>query len=273
MPAIQPARLKIQISQLADKFSTPYEFVGALKGLLEFYADRTRKPGMDSKKFALIQIYNPPKQVSRQIEVSLRPMVVAEPEQALTLVDILWDQPWLECRAMALTILGWIPPEPPERVIGRLKSWSAEIGYDRVLEESLARGLEGLWKGNPDLFFNLLESWLKASDPATRRLGLRVLPLIVTDPSFKYLPNIFSLLRPFLQRIELAPDTDILLAIRALAKRSPQETAYFLRRNLALTENVGMFPLIRRSLDAFPPAVRRDLQAFLHQRREDYGEH
>ena len=74
---------------------------------------------------------------------------------------------------------------------------------------------------------------------------------------------------PFIQRSGLVPDPDVLAVVRALAAHSPQETAYFLHKNLAVAENEGVFALIRRSLDAFSPPVRNDLQALLYQRRED----
>jgi hypothetical protein len=272
MPAIHLARLKLQISHLVEKYDSPPEFVITLKDLFDFYADRTLKPGRGGSQMSLILSHNVPKQVTRQIETALHPKVTREPDQALVLADLIWQEKWLECRELALCFLGWIPIDPPERIIDRLIIWSKERVEDRVLDTSFAKGMVGLQQGAPDLFFGLLESWLVASSPALRKLGLRVIPPLVLGPYCKNLPRIFHLLTPFVQGVSLAPNLEILAAIQALAHQSPQETAFFLRSNLTLSQNPGVYALIRQCLDAFPSPVKDDLRAFLHQRREEYGE-
>jgi hypothetical protein len=272
MPAIHLARLKLQISQLVEKYDAPKEFVVALKDFFDFYADRTIKPGRGGSHSSLILSYNVPKQVTRQIETALHPKVTAEPDNALALADLIWQEKWLECRVLALRFLGWVPINPPERIIDRLLIWARERVEDRVLDASFAKGMVGLQQGAPDLFFGLLESWLIDSNPASRKLGLRVIPPLVSDSSCKNLPRIFHFLTPFVQQVSLAPNPDVLAAIQALAQQSPQETAFFLRSNLTLSQNPGVYALIRQCLDAFSSPVKDDLRAFLHQRREEYGE-
>lgn len=271
MPAIQPVRLKIQISQLVEKYASPNDFVAALKDLFDFYSDRTRKSGMGKPMYSLTRSYNVPIQVTRQIERALQPVATAEAENALQLADILWGDNWLECRQLALTILGWIPAIPAENLVARVKNWGEESRTDRLMSASLAKALLSLGKNSPEIIFELLDYWLNSSDTGTRKLGLRIIPSLVSDPTFRYLPRIFNLLTPFVQRVSLVPDADLVEAIRMLAQRSPKETSYYLRRNLTLSENPGVYALIRQSLDAFPPAVKRDLQAFLHQQREEFG--
>jgi len=272
MPAIQPARLKIQISNLASRFSAPGEFVIALKDLLDFYSDRTRKPGRGAQTISLLQAYNVPRQVIRQIEGVIRPLIEANSDQALELADILWQDHWLECRVLALTILGWTSSHPPESVIDRIQAWSKQCGDDRTLQASLAKGLSSLWKSHPDSFFSLLGTWVTATDPKSRKLGLRIIPTLVNDHTFPYLPNLFNFLALHIQRLSQVSDPDLLAAVCSLAERSPQETAYFLRRNLAVSGNIHVVTLIRQSLTAFPSPVKEDLLEFLHQRRAERTE-
>jgi hypothetical protein len=271
MPAIQPARLKIQVSHLVEKVSTPKEFISVLKDLLDFYSDRTRKPGRGSPQVSPIRSYNVPKQVSRRIEGELYPILVTQPERVLALADILWRENWLELRVFALIILGWVPADHPERIISRLKIWGKECGENHILNASLSRGLVSLWKETPGLFFDLLEFWLKSHDSASQKVGLRIIPPLVGDAEFMNLPRIFRSLTPFVQQIDIIPDIDVLKSIRALAHRSPQETAFFLQRNLAISENENIYSVIRQSLDAFPAPVREGLRTFLHKRREEHG--
>ena len=138
MPAIQPARLKIQIAQLVEQFEMPAEFVKRLNDLLFFYADRTRIPGRGGRKYSLTPSYNVPKQVFRYLEKNLRPVVSAQNEQALNLSDVLWQDNWLESRVLALMILGWVPPLPPGRIISRLEPWVKACKDDEPLLGALA---------------------------------------------------------------------------------------------------------------------------------------
>jgi len=273
MPAIQLARLKIQISHLIEKFPKPRDFVVSLKDLYEFYSDRTRKSGRGGPISSLTPSFNVPIQVSRQLERTLQPIAFSQPEQALAIANELWRENWLECRILAFSILGWIPPDPPRMIIDQIDNWRNECSQDRVLSASLSKAVRLLWKERSEIFFDLLESWLKSSEPDLRRLGLRIIPSLVGEPEFIYLPRILNLLTPFVQQVFHVPDSDLVEIIRALAQKSPQETAYYMRRNLTLSDNPGIYALIRQSLDSFPTEVRRDLQSFLHHQRNGFGDH
>jgi hypothetical protein len=266
MPAIQPARLKIRVSQLIERVNTPIEFISMFEDLLEFYSDRTQKPHRGSPRVSLIPTYNVPSQVTKLIEGMLQSDLETHPERAIALADSLWCEKWLEAKILALVILGWISPEPPERIIDRLKIWGQECGEDQVLNESISRGLVSLMKETTYEFFDLLEFWLNSQDPATQKIGLRIIPPLVDNPEFNNLPRIFRSITPFIQQTDKVPDIVVIKLIRALAHRSPQETAFFLQRNLASTENENIYCLIRQSLSAFSSPVREDMQNFLHGR-------
>ena len=268
MPAIQPARLKIQVAQLVEHFEDPAVFIKRLNDLLFFYADRTRIPGRGGRKYSLTPSYNVSKQVFRQIEKALRPLVIGQTQPALDLADTLWLEKWLESRLLALMILGWVSPKPVEPLIARLEIWVKACKDDEALLKALAEVLADLWQHAPSAS-TLLESWLKSSHPDVRKSGLRLIPYLVHLPTFPYLPEIYNFLNPFVQRSGLVPNPDLLAAVQALARHAPQETAYFLHKHLAVAENEGVLALIRRSLEAFSPAIRSDLQALLYQRRED----
>lgn len=273
MPAIQLARLKIQISHLVEKFTVPTDFVASLKEIFELYSDRTRKTGRGRPISSLTLSFNVPIQVTRLIERDLHPVASAQPEQALLVADALWDENWIECRLLAFSITGWIPTDPSERIITRIQKWGREIVNDRLLSASLSKAMVRLGVENPSIIFDLFGSWLKSADPDMRKLGLQVLPSLINDIDLAYLPQLFNLLTPYIQGVNLVPDAVLVDTIRMLAQKSPQETAYYLRRNLALTENPGIYALIRNSLDAFHPDVKKDLLTFLHQQREEFGGH
>jgi len=245
MPAIRPAQLKIRVINLVENFDSPKAFISGLKNLLDYYSD--------------------------QIESILKTKLILDTELALVIADSLWDENWLECRVLGLAILGWIPPHPPKIITKRLEAWSKESGGDRILDASFSTGLSRLWLDSSEQAFNLLESWLTSTDKAKRKLGLRVIPPLVSDPTFVNTPRIFRLFAPYIQQVSLAPDSDVLAVVRVLAIQNPQETAYFLRRNLASSENPGIYALIRQSLDAFSEPTRQELVTFLHESRDTFG--
>lgn len=271
MPAIQPARLKIRISQLIEDVNSPELFITQLNDLLFFYADRTRKPGREGKKYSLTRSYNVPKQVFREVEARLHPILSTQTDSALSLADALWDDGWLETRILAMMILSWVSPGSPREILSRVETWAGACKGDQELLHGLAVVLTVHWKDSPTSIYNLIESWVKSHDPPLRKLGLRVILPLVQIPSFQYLPGIYTILTPLVQRSGLVPDPDLLAAVRGLARISPQETSYFLQKNLAIIENTGVFTLIRLSLESFPPTVKAELQLLIHKRRDEFG--
>ncbi len=265
MPAILPARLKVKVDQLVKKVSKPEEFIIALKDMFDYYSDRVRKPGRFPSKTSLMRSYQVPKQVTRQIETRLINTLPEEPEIALALADCLWQEDWLECRILALQILGWVPPNPPQRILDRLVLWGGQREEDHVLDGVFAVGLAGLWKETPDIFFDLIETWLKSSEIKDQKLGLRVIPFLVRDKDFQNLPKIIRLLTPFVEQVGVIPNPDLLISIRELAKRSPKETSYFLQRTKAISGNQLINGLIRQIIDVFPSTIRNELRAYLYK--------
>ena len=83
MPAIQLARLKIQSVRLAENFADPHTFARELRGLLDFYAERTHRPGQVGEPPPILPAYNVPPQVMRQVERELSPIAIQDPHQQL----------------------------------------------------------------------------------------------------------------------------------------------------------------------------------------------
>ncbi|MGE5124163.1 MAG: hypothetical protein ACM3H7_06560, partial [Acidobacteriaceae bacterium] len=93
MPAIQPARLKQQIANLADKFNHPNQFIAQLHALLDQYSDHTHRPGQSGIPSPLISSYNTPPPVMRQIWQALLPLARNDAKSALAICDALWAEP------------------------------------------------------------------------------------------------------------------------------------------------------------------------------------
>jgi hypothetical protein len=265
MPAIQLARLKIQVTELLAFFDDPPNFVRELHSLFEFYADRTRHPGRAGKPKPLIQAYNIPKQVMRRIVSDLTPLVLDDPERALALADQLWIDAWYECRMLAIYILGILPPEHAENIVERLQDWGKTCREDALVDALLDVGGARLRTESPDAFVELVESWLSETDVSSRKVGLRAFPALILNPDFENLPLVFRLISPFLREVTSALETDLLRVVRALAERSPNETAIYLQQILTGPYKPGLTIIVRRSLDVFPQDLQDSLRAILRE--------
>ena len=268
MPAIQLARLKIQSAELVTRFNDPAAFVRGLHDLLDFYADRTRKPGQSGEPPPLIKSYNVPRPVLRQIKTDLSPSVVMDRESALVLCDALWAEPYLEFRVLAVNILGLVPPDPPDDDLERINVWAVPGIEDRLLNALVKEGLIEVSKSTPERYLSQLEEWLAAEDDLSLRVGLKAISMMLADRDFENLPKIFRLLAPLVRTSPSQLRPDLLDVIQSLAKRSPNETAFFLRQNLSvMVDNDDTAWLIRNSARYFPEEVQNSLKTALREGR------
>lgn len=273
MPAIQLARLKIQVTELLTYFTAPDDFLREMHAMLDFYADRTRRSGQSGKPKPLIQAYGVPRQVMRRIESDLTPLVIADPESALLLADQLWLDAWYESRLLAIAVLGLLPPDPVDVIVDRLQTWGKGCRDDALLETLLDKGAAPIRTEFSDEYFGLVENWLSSRDLSSRKVGLRAMPALIQNPEFENLPALYRLLAPLVRESASALEMDLIHVVRALGERSPQETTFFLQQNLKAPHKSGLGVITRRSLDVFPPELEESLREILRERmRASNGE-
>jgi hypothetical protein len=256
MPAIQHSRLRIQAAQLADLISTPEVFVRSLQTILDFYSNRTHRPGQSGDPPTLLPAYNVPPPVLRQILLELGPSLSGDQDNGLALCDILWEQEWYECRLLAARIFGLLPIEPLEPIQHRLIAWGRE-SEERLLNALLTDGLSRWRKEDPLGFLSLLEKWLKSPSFHDQVLGLRALLPLINDRSFVNLPVLFRLLNPFVRVASPTIRPNLILVLESLAKRSPKECAYFLRENMVSQDTAW---ITRQIIGIFPAEIQKGLR-------------
>ena len=124
MPAIHPARLKQQAILVAQHFSEPAALVRSLHHLLDFYADRASRPSQHGQPAPLLASYHVRPPVLRQVVMELSPIAQADPDGGLAVCQAMWQQPYLEFRLMACTLLGELPCDEPRRILEQVKAWA-----------------------------------------------------------------------------------------------------------------------------------------------------
>lgn len=261
MPAIQPARLKQQVANLVLNYDQPAVFVRGLHQLLDDYSDHTQRPGQAGLPSTLLESYNAPPQVIRQVWRELSRLIKHHPNPMIHLCDALWVEPNYDLQLLATRILGELPTKPPEPVLERLQSW-VQAGIDhRLLDGLLEYGVKRFQREAPEKLLELVSAWLVSSDLTARQAGLHALLPMIDEAGDPTLPTIFRLVTPYLRIAPPRLRPDILPVVRALACCSPSETAYLLRQNLSVPDNPDTAWVIRQVLDEFPEETRSSLRA------------
>lgn len=260
MPAISPAKLKLQTTRLAEQYTQPGIFVRELHKLLSSYADNTQRPSQSGAPSALIESYNVHTPVMRQIQLSLKAIPANDPHGALELCDALWSEPFLEHRLLACTMLGLVPISQSETIVTRLEYWTQTVPEHRLLMALIDQGMARLRQESPDMVLELVDSWLKSPDLRFQQFGLRALLPLVTQPGFQNLPAVFHLLTPFLRRSPTSIRPDMVELLSALTQRFPSETAYTLKTTLGAADNPDTAWIIRQVLPEFAKPIQDGLK-------------
>ncbi len=263
MPAVLLPRLKKQINDLTWKFTRPVEFQAALRELFSYYASRVYKPGKATPSSRLVDSYRVPPLVMKQLELEITPFIMENPEAALAIAEVLWAEEILEPRQLAAIIIGTVPAALSERVIQYLRAW-CRIDVEGVsLLSLLERGAQRLRREKPEAWLQTVENWLNSSEALQQAMGVRALLTFVNDREFINLPAIFSLTGRPLQSGASAVQAEMYDLITALSKRSPAETAHFLRQVLSSGANPATIRVIRKVLPNLPVAVQGPLRSAL----------
>lgn len=277
MPAIHLPRLRKQIHELSSQIADPKIFLSRLKDLFDYYGDRTLRPSQLAAKPTAIPSSNVPNPVLRHTLQGLIPHASSTPHLVLDLCRELWKSGWLEQRLLASQLLGKLPVGDPEEITSLVESWCLDNHEEALLESISTHSLTRLQTESPDVLIAKAREWLQAPDHKKKqkppipvsalinlqKLGLRALIPLISDPDFENLPKVYSALREIMADPPKTVRPDLLDIIKALASRSPAETAYFLRDLVSNSPSDTLTWLIRRGLNAFPEDTETSLRELI----------
>ena len=263
MPAVSIARLRAEVAGLSDLFARPAEFLTGLHQLLDFYADRVYRAGQAIPPAPLIPTYHTPPLVIQQLQRELRARCVQDPAAGLALADFLWTDPYIEVRKLAVFLLGQAPPKPVQPVLERIQAWARPQEPADILKLLLAEGTVRLRRELPETWLETIQTWVNDPSPGTQFLGIQALVPLVEDRQFANFPPVFRMISPFLfspQAFLLPGLQDIL---EALARRSPIETAFYLRQILGSPTPPATIRIVRRLMPIFDAGTQDNLRKML----------
>jgi pimeloyl-ACP methyl ester carboxylesterase len=262
MPAIDLARLRKQANRLADFFFLPDEFMKHLREILEFYVNHTLRTKENVAPGSNLKTYRTPPAVLTQIENELRTVAEANPEFALNLADILWDEGALETRLLAAFFLGRIPPQE-ERLLPRLTAWTQQIRDPDVRSALLSTSLIRMRKETPAQFLNLVREYLHPARMRTWSNGIQALLPMIADVTNENLPTILDMVEPIIEEAPSTLQNDLTDLIVALYRASSSETTFLLKNILTNAHNPMTVVTMRRIATSFPPTLQKELRDLL----------
>ena len=273
MPAVQLANLNQQIDALTQRFLDPIDFQNGLETLLIRYADLTYKPGQTVRQTGLpYSSYRTAPIVMRALEDRLAFLAPRYPEPALTVSEGLWKTDKTESRRLAAVLLGNLPVEYVDAVLSHLKAWSIPGVEYSHLETLFTLGSARLRKEDSQKWLDMIRTWLSSADQGMVRLGVLAITSLASDRNFENLPAVYNLAGPLLTLSPGELQNELRTLLIQLARRSPTETAYFLRQVIGLQPPRMLLRIIRRCLPEFPMETQARLRGVLQALpREDKG--
>jgi len=263
MPAVELNRLKSQTSELAWRFTRPVEFQRQLNELLSMYADRVYRPGQTVVAGQLAEAYHVPILVMRQVQQELVPLIAQNPGSAISLADILWQDTHLEPRLLAAYILNQLPASYCDSIIQRLDAWCRPEEGQQALDGLLTQAGAHMRRWASRAWFSLIESWLGSGKPGMQNIALQALQATVKDQEFENLPMVYQLITPLARTVPTVLQGRLTDVLEELARRSPNETAHFLRQVVSTTTHIEAVRLARRILPLLPASLQENLRSFL----------
>ncbi|HLC02903.1 MAG TPA: DNA alkylation repair protein [Anaerolineales bacterium] len=248
MPAIDPDRLTRQVAKVAAAIGDPTELRRRTLDVLEFYADRTRRPGASTQVDDVPPAFGVARPVMRALTVSLLRAVAARPENTQPAAEALWRAESRETRLLAAALIGDLKGEDAPTWIER---YFTATDDNFVMLEMAGRGLASWRKSDPSGVVDNLARWLDSSQRPLQHLALLAMAAAVDDPEFRQLPQLFTLLSGRSGSFRGETRNAFTRAVKALARRSPPETTHFLLAELA-TGDPGAVRLARIVIDSLP---------------------
>ncbi len=156
MPAIQLARITDEIDFLAKRFDRPEEFLHTLKELYERYANWSFRPGEHAPKNTQAPQYYIPPIIPQRLVLALKPQVERNPQQAIELALLLWQDPYFEVRQLAVSLLGVVQVQSPDDLIDQMKRFIKPGDDPYILNLLFEEGFGALRRSAPQTWLLLL---------------------------------------------------------------------------------------------------------------------
>lgn len=230
MPAVNPARLKADINELAGYLDDPSRLTRQVVSLLKFYADYTRRPGSATGVDDAPWVLHVPAPIIREVQRALLRWLGDNPEQTREHSAALWAAGFRETQQIAAALLG----EQKKEWVADWAETRARDCRDRpVLAELAAIGLKGWRSSDASGYLKRAETWLGDRNARMQAFALLALAEVPLE-SCAQLPEVFDILERYSWEARGETEKALRALLQRLAAASDRETAGFLLEQLAV---------------------------------------
>jgi hypothetical protein len=260
VPAINPTRLDRQVEEAMAQAAHSEGFVRAIREIVEYYADRTKRSTAASEALIMSRVLRVPRPVLAAVCTAIH----ARPDMPLTVrleaAESLWDLGYRETRHIAVCLVNGLKPE---ELLPKLERWSTACDDYETLHWMADEGLQKWWDAAGADTWRTLRTWMAADELHVRHLALlALLKYVERSQDDADLPKIFRLLKGAVGNVRGEGYTTLIDLVRALGRRSSQETTRYLIDEMKRA-TPGIRRMVRTLLTEFPPDLRTDLEAAL----------
>jgi hypothetical protein len=259
MPAIQPEQLHRQIDDLLKLAHEPTSFIRGCMNLLDYYADRTKRPRGSAAKVEIARILRVPRPVMKTLCLQIQQSERGEPTQWLVIGRGLWDKAIREARQVASCTLA---KSPEDRIPAEVEDWATRCEDDEALKQLARMGMR-YWRGKDlDRFYQATGAWLRDPRLRLRHLGILALHGRSRDQDFKELPRMLHQMEGLSSQVRGSSQRSLNALVRDLAQISPPEVAKYLIDE-AQSKVTGASKLARAVMPVFPERLQQELRRAL----------
>lgn len=263
MPAILVARLQEQTRGLLDAFDQPDRFLKLARDVFEYYSDHVYRAGQAFESQALLDSYHVPAPLIPTMTQFLMLRIAAEPDLALRIVDSLWADKKAETKLLAITILGKISVSYSREIMIRANRWIEDPIEYAILEKLSETGLQNLLDRQPEVYLDLMESWIGSDRFPAQRAGFHGLVLLLKQSDFDNLPRLFKLLQSRILTVNAEIGPELVMVLQTLGKKSAVETSQLFQQVLSLPGNAVSRSIVREASSVLPPDMQNQIKSLL----------
>ncbi len=255
MPAIQPDQLQRQIDTLLELVTQPQAFVRECMNLLDYYADRTKRPRGSAIDVEIARILRVPRPVMRTLCNQLQQTDQGESDLWLQIAQGLWNKGIREAREIAACALF---KSPMQGVVEVAEQWAINCEDDVALEYLTTTGMKGWRTQEPQRFYQATASWLRDHRLRIRHMAILALLGLSKDEAFSEIPEVLNVLSSHKADLRGGSLRSQVSLVRQLAALSPPEVAKYLI-DAQKEGGPGVSRLIQSVLSAFPTHLQNEI--------------
>ena len=259
MPAIQPEYLQRQIDDLLSRVHDPRTFIRSCMNVLDYYADRTKRPRGAVAKVEIAKILRVPRPVMRTLCLRIQQFEGGESAHWLEIGQGLWNQAIREARQVAACTLT----KSPEAMIPtEAEAWAIVCEDDEALTYLSSVGLKSWRERDQERFYVQVQDWVGDARVRIRHLAILTLQARTGDDDFDELPLILTIMTGLSAHVRGSSQRSLSGLIRHLASISSPEVTKFLINEIK-ADVQGARRLAQATMAAFPERLQAELSTTL----------